>query len=661
MVFYCLDTESDEWNIEYATYIKNNYRYQILEPQLFTIIKFDDDCNELDSHVFYNKKHLLHQLITYLKDEIIESKQKALRIYCHNLDFDIKFLVSILTKNHFKLKPIRKNRLLSMKVFTSKANPKDTKKPINKLWFDFRDSYALLPLSIKSLGTIIGLPKLEIDYKFKEITPEIIEYCKRDNQIVAKSLLTLIELFKKFGYATTIPELPLTIPSLSLKLFLEKNKKYEILKEIESSGKIIKKSLLFDVKKKDNEYFRKYYFGGKTECYNFNIAEDIIAEDKNSLFPYEMKSHKFPIPPYLPLRAKNLKESDISENTFAILCEIDESKELYPLIPERNNDKKVIFSNSKHKIHMLQPEEYWYLKSRNNPLRIIELWNCASWDYLFNYFDEIYNIRLEFQKNDNKLEALCKLPPNSTYGKFAQNCDITERTILPLNEIESDKLYELMLANKIDNVCAETHSYEFSKKIERTIQLDNINVIFSMRITALARLNITKDQHILQKHNIPFYYTDTDSIYCHRDALKVLDCGKALGQLKTEQELQAYLCCSPKEYLCKPKTDTIAGMSIFVEKSKIKGLPGNSNFSEYIENGITTIRPTKIFESWVRQIPMNSAITTLKQKRTFYQKRYINKDLTTKPIQSINKLHTFENHNSKIIRKQIKKWNEKYD
>jgi thiamine monophosphate synthase len=44
---------------------------------------------------------MLKLLIEYLKDEFLENK-KTLRIYCHNLDFDIKFLISALTSNHFK-------------------------------------------------------------------------------------------------------------------------------------------------------------------------------------------------------------------------------------------------------------------------------------------------------------------------------------------------------------------------------------------------------------------------------------------------------------------------------------------------------------------------------------------------------------------------------
>jgi len=324
MVFYCLDTESDKWNIEYAIYTKKTYKYQILKPKLFTIVKYNNECNEIDFHIF-RTKDMLKLLINYLKDEFFEQKE-TLRIYCHNLDFDIKFLIAILTSNHFKLKPIRKNRLLSLKAFST-CIIKDKEKNLN--YFDFRDSYALLPLSIKELGKIIGLPKLDFDLD-ESVNEQMIEYCKRDNEIIAKSLKTLIELFTKFGYTTTIEELPLTIPSLSLKLFKEQNKRFNIVKELES-GKKITKNQIFDVSPQLNEYFRQFYYGGKTECYNFKIGFNCNYYDKNSLYPNSMLKNKMPLPPYIKAKTQN-DESDITENTFALLCVIDESKELYPSI-----------------------------------------------------------------------------------------------------------------------------------------------------------------------------------------------------------------------------------------------------------------------------------------------------------------------------------------
>lgn len=585
---------------------------------------------------------MLQLLTTYLIDEFIENHKHTLRIYCHNLDFDIKFLISILTHNKFTLNPVRKQRLLAMRCVKN-----------DKLYFDFRDSYALLPFSIKELGKIVNLEKIDID--LDTIDYHLLsKYCKRDNEIVAKSIQALILLFNRFGLPNLLPEsIPLSIGSLSLKLFKIKNKHLEIEKIIEKSGKKIKKNKIFEISKSMNEYFRLYYFGGKCECLNFTIGKSIKCYDFNSLYPFTMKNNLFPIPPYIKIKSD--KPTDINENTFALLCEIDESNEIYPLIPTRNELNEVFFTKSSHKIHLIQLEEYEYLINKNCIKRIIEIWYCDKFENLFYYLDEIYNIRKEYQDLNHGFEKLCKLGPNNTYGKFAQSTEIENRKILPISEIDSNKLYNLMLTNQIQNISAHSLTYEFTDSVIENSTFNDINVFIALRVTALSRLELTKFENLLYQNHYLVYYTDTDSIFTDCNDEKLLKVGKELGMMKIEHNCKRFLAISAKEYVYEESDEKLANMLIFTEKNKIKGLK-STDFTTYINAGVKSIRPTKIFESWKRDIPMNSAISILKLKKSYFSKRLILSDFSTIPISNMKSSDSIHSHNRKIIKSQIEKW-----
>lgn len=645
---YIFDCETDEWNKDKALELHKTYSVQYLDIKLVCIMKFEE-TELLEKRYFFDSSQFLRYLLEEYRQE-----RKTLKIYSHNLDFDIKFILSNLSGNGLKLIPVKNNRLLSMKCYRIKVQAKNNKK-IKKKVFEFRDSYAIIPLSIKKIGKIVGLEKIEIDYNESDKSnSEWVRYCFRDCEICQKGLEKICELFKTFDYPIEISELPLTLPSLSLKLFMKENEKYEFQKELKE-GKSLKKNGLFEVPPKLNQIFREYYFGGKTECLHFGIGVNVNYYDYNSKFPDIMINHLFPIPPYISL--KNNKHNQPNEYTFALLCLIDESKSLFPLIPTKENNKTVFTAKSKK--CLLHREEFDYLKSIGIPIEILEFYNCNRWENPFSYMKNIYETRKQFVLEKNPLEGLCKLPMNSTYGKFAQNTEIEEREILPLSEINFDKLLEMVEKGKIDSISLESKTYHFKEKKQKSIQIDHINVVFASRITALARLELTQTISMLHSKGVIVYYCDTDSLVCSKDSEQYLTLNNELGSLKIEKEFQYFLCLAPKEYLFTEKSDSISGMNIFSEKNKIKGVSQNSNIQDYITKGIESIRPTKIFEADKRHIAMNTAITILKRKNTFFSKRMIKSDLSTNPIQSNNpNFEIIEKHNKKFILKQIKKWSE---
>jgi len=122
----------------------------------------------------------------------------------------------------------------------------------------FIDTLNHWKIGVKMMGETIGLKKLELD-------PESVEYCKRDCEITYKFVFYMLTEYEKLGIEPRI-----TIGSTALSYFM---KKYNFVK-----SSIIKESRL--------EYFRKFYHGGRTECFRIGIVKDKIhCIDINSMYP----------------------------------------------------------------------------------------------------------------------------------------------------------------------------------------------------------------------------------------------------------------------------------------------------------------------------------------------------------------------------------------
>lgn len=152
-------------------------------------------------------------------DWVLDGTSKT--IWFHNLSFDGAFIVPALLKRGFNLdfRSKKKNKKLEIfqqgdKIYYIKAHV-DTRINNKKFKFQviFRDSLQLLPTSINSLGKAVGIQKYlegeDADAEFYDWEPEdvlltredlspkalnYIEYCKRDVEILKRSLRSFYEM-----------------------------------------------------------------------------------------------------------------------------------------------------------------------------------------------------------------------------------------------------------------------------------------------------------------------------------------------------------------------------------------------------------------------------------------------------------------------------------
>lgn len=614
-MYISFDTETLEWStsMESGTIIKF----------LFGCAIRIDNKREIERVTYQTTI----EFIDYFRD-VYYKYNKSFRIFAHNLKFDFAQVASSLVL-YYKLEPvINGGRILSVK-----CRDLVTK----KLHFEFRDSYSLLVLSIKALGETISLPKMPT-------TCRGIDYCFRDCEILWKSLELLIDTERIFSYDKRVETMNMTISSIAFSIFHIKNAKYNYTNELG-----IIKNKLTEISGTSNKIFREFFFGGRVEVFDFSMVPVCYVFDVNSEHPHSMVSSLYPEPPYRSsLTTFNLLEAYNEPNVFAIYAEIDERNRNIPLFPERQEGKNIFAATIKK--HIIFKKEMEYCIKNNILVKPIEEWNCAGWVDCFNYINDMYNFRLELKEKKDPREQPTKITMNGTYGKLGERAekDLTvvvlkeKCTLEKIQEIESDGF----ICQTKDDESLQLYS---KKKVSTSVRN---NLVYACMITAYSRLTLMKYIEFVLSKGGKVYYCDTDSVFTDVNCFPNKGPEtKVIGGMKLDKTLYNYQAVAPKEYIS-TKLDKLKGLHISkndkgetVDKQVVIAY-----LSPEMENPQT--RPIGFLESFRRHLPPNSVVTIDKHKYCVYDKRKINKDLTTSPY--IGETIDNENMYKKIIKNCIK-------
>jgi len=562
-------------------------------------------------------------------------KNKNYIVFAHNLMFDFSFCIRPLLEAGYILKPIENGgKLISVKVGKEKRKIRKSKKgvPREVLEFDtyleFRDSFALFQTSLKNLGQFVGLEKIEHDKDFKEeLTAADIEYCRRDCEIVFQALTKMHDFYETIMHESVdMSKLPPTTASFAFRVFLKKNSIYSSDEEKDICPWINTDEGL-------NEMFLKeYYFGGRVELFKSELIHNVNYYDINSLYPSVMVKYNFHMPPYsiVDFSVHDLE----SEFTVGYFAEIDERNEVIPLIPIHFNEG--LYFPASIKQGFIFKEEYDYLKSRGVSIKISNtLVSKYPPSNPFGYLKEFY----EMKKKKDTMSYFYKILLNATYGRFGID---NEKEVIRIKKIESDTDLLNENAFPIDN---EDGLDEWVKIIETKDLQFKRNVVLAAKITALARLELSKYLHLLNDNGIQIYYCDTDSIVCENN--DILPLGKELGQFKKEHVCNVFCGLGNKEYVLK----TDEGQWVV----KLKGVHNADLQSvfDYHSDGVSQLNVSKlrtILNSGQLNTPHN--IVVLKKSRSTYHKRYLS---SFRPINDISKLKEVELENAVIIAETMEK------
>ena len=225
-------------------------------------------------------------------DAIEKEEEKSVLCFVHNLSFEGDFLI----KNVSPAEDFCSNSnhgFISLKL-------KDYKKT------EFRCSYALSGVSLRELGKMVNLPKLEDDYysylPSDEIPEESKRYCKRDCDIVAKYVYKLLD---EYGSLIDIPYTKTGRVRKKLQQFYSKSEN---------------KDTLWDINPDEDVYdlINDSFMGGITTSnprYTGLELKKVHSYDISSSYPFVMLSEFFP---YYMKKADCKTISELKEHSHFI-------------------------------------------------------------------------------------------------------------------------------------------------------------------------------------------------------------------------------------------------------------------------------------------------------------------------------------------------------
>lgn len=415
-------------------------------------------------------------------------------VYFHNLSgFDGEFIISYLMKHNYTY-VVDKDKL-SNDCFTSITTDMTSNYSIdvkmNDKTISFRCSYRLMPISIKKLGELVGMKKLDETHDYDElknyktlddVTNEEIEYLDHDCEILRRCVTYLFDL----GITD------LTMSTSSFKNW--KKTKYMLWKEHLTKSDDKTESIITSSYKGGICMVNPLYSGLK--LYNFK------SYDYNSMYPSQMLGSmpvgkgfttKATNENYNCIRRKN-EEKGYNKHiiTFQVVC-AECMDEYMPFIGNNSG-----FSTCKSyrydreiqnmTLSLWEDEFNLFCRYYIYDIVILSVTSFKSASGVFDAYIKFWKDMKEHADND-VVRQIAKLMLNSLYGKFGMNVERIAK--YPYYVDEKGKVVYSSYES-----CASTYYYR----------------AIASYITSQARCELIKGiQSIGRKY---FIYCDTDSIYC---------------------------------------------------------------------------------------------------------------------------------------------------
>ncbi len=392
-------------------------------------------------------------------------------------------------------------------------------------------------ISLKKLAEKTGLgQKLKTlekyNYQVDQVPEdELIEYVKVDVEIIREYMLHFLK------YIFGLGSFKLTLAGVSFSIFRHSFMKKKIVK-IDNPDYL--------------EWVKRAYYGGRTEIFYTKKIEKAYYLDFNSLYPYVMKTFKYPVRLVYLFEASNpqdeielvrIAKMYINNPKYLVIVEgefcIPENLR-YGILPYRDKKGKVYYLVGKVEGVYAQPEIELMLEKGGKILRVKKLAVYIGDKIFEDFIDYFYQEKKKAKENEDYVSYWnSKIIMNSLYGKFAQRITKYKRMS------EFDGLPEgkhVILGTGTEIIVINGKAYIKDKEDFSKYAIPEIAVF----VTSYARTVLAK---ALFKVNA--YYCDTDSVVVsERELEKFKDImGDELGQLKIEKVLINVKFIKPKWYI----------------------------------------------------------------------------------------------------------------
>lgn len=356
----------------------------------------------------------------------------------------------------------------------------------------------------------------------------------------------------------------------------------------------LKDNLIPITEKETFDFISKSFTGGSTEMYK-PYGKNIRCYDVNSLYPYIMKTSKFPVGIIRKFIGDITILNDKDYYWFAD-SDISTKKDLYQpylqLHLKTKNGIRTISPNGSFNMILNSCEYYNSLKDYN--IKINHGYFFDTENIFYEFVDDLYNLRLKYPKTD-PMNMTCKLIMNSLYGRFAMKPIYTDQVFI--NKKQLLKISEKYDITELIDLKDDEFFVSFinNKNLDKELK---ISVGIASAVTAYSRIQMSKFKNNL---NYNLYYTDTDSIFIDSD-LESNFLNNNIGNFKLEYIFKECLFLGPKiyagitndnKYICKikgytkPKDISFNDMKSLLNYDNKLKLSHNKWFKSLINSNIT--------------------------------------------------------------------------
>lgn len=435
--------------------------------------------------------------------------------YAHNGGkYDIKFFLDYLFNNYYLEFCYASSSLILVEVYEAgveddyeEGRYKGSKPKNERKLCEFRDTFALFPMSLKSLthGFDVNHKKQDYDqYEEHENREEMLEYLKYD-------CIGLWEVLADFMVRTNTPEVNLTIASESMNQYKNRFGGNEYLDNLQTNTS-------------KEEYFRNAYYGGRTEVFE-RYGENLYYYDFHSMYPAVMKHQPYPCGDLV--RTSEFKPDKLG--IYKVTWTSPDPEPNIPLLPVKQ-DGKLKFTNGTNVTGWYYSPEIKQAIEDGHDIKVEKGFYWTDQQYMFeDYINNWYGIK---EESEGAMYLISKLFLNSLYGKFGQSRTVSEVT-------QKTPTKEQVASGGVELIDEDIGLY--SK--ETQVHSDYIYPYVAGFVTSYGRLKLYRALKEADKKGT-VYYCDTDSLIVDHP----LQTSDELGALGLEDEVKKGYFLFPKIY-----------------------------------------------------------------------------------------------------------------
>ncbi len=549
--------------------------------------------------------------------------KKPIVVYVHNLGFDVRFIVDYCMRYMIPVKPIISgSNCIALSIQTDYMNVR------------FVDTYQYLFSTQEKAEQTWDVPetytKLDCGYIFNTKYVEWTPYMKvrvvahNKNDVIAlryimlryrQSMLDIagVDIVKGFSLAGMALK--------ALRVELPQNFSNPFIKMFSAEGG--NKKINFVLDKVRQDFCRKSYFGGRTECFTLQKCIKMAYVDVVSMYPAMMQYENFPHFLHWVVNHQAIDNALKRGEEGVIECTIRiDPREKYPIFPYRYNDR-VMFTTCTRRWVYTTPEIRYALE-RNEVVFARSGYRPYTIEFHKAMLGEATPIFAPFVSKFFKIKSstsggtryAAKITLNSPYGKMGENPIRRGFKLYYFNsDVEAMEFVEQQLDSAPDNAIPKHHIEYFDAldvwgvmSLEHEFNLrPYMNVVWSSMVSAHGRICLTRQIHRCEHLQIPVAYCDTDSVVVPQHTLPQFELGKELGDWDIEELMEEFKAFAPKCYIKKlaPAQSWEADGGFIL---KMKGIEKEAR--ERIVNSSTTLEE---IEAQIRQpIQLAEKYMTLK-------------------------------------------------